>query len=95
MIVALFSIGFLESNPKSPHLFSLLMFFIPSSTLDGANYCNHQARRTHCARGEQEDEGGTNAGTMVSDTVETPSQWGRHVSLERSGKGEKLIERVE
>lgn len=46
-------------------------------------------------RGEQEDEGGTNTGTMVSDTVKTPSQWGRHASLERNGKSEKLIERVQ
>lgn len=46
-------------------------------------------------RGEQEDEGGTNAGTMVSVTVETPSQWERHASLQRSGKRGELIERVE
>ncbi|TKS82282.1 hypothetical protein D9C73_016391 [Collichthys lucidus] len=52
------------------------------------------ARRTHGARGEQEDEGSTNTGTMVSDTAETPSQWGRHASLERNRKREKLIERV-
>ncbi len=46
-------------------------------------------------RGEQEDEEGTNTGTMVSDTVKTPSQWGRHVGLKRNGKREKLIEPVE
>lgn len=98
---ALISSGFPQSNPNVPHLFSasclsiplfFLIFFIPSSSLDGAN--SVKARRTHCVRGEQEDEGGTNTGTMVSDTVKTPSQWGRHASLERNGKSEKLIERV-
>lgn len=44
-------------------------------------------------RGEQEDEGGTNTGTMVSDTVETPSQRGKHASLGRNEKREKVIER--
>lgn len=54
-----------------------------------------KARRTHCVRREQEDEGGTNTGTMVSDTVRTPSHWVRHVSPGRNGTRGKLIEWVQ
>lgn len=46
-------------------------------------------------RREQEDEGGTNTSTMVSDTVRTPSRCIRHASLERNRKRGKLIERVQ
>lgn len=41
----------------------------------------------------EEREGARDAGTAVSDTVKTPSRYGRHASLERSGKREELIER--
>jgi len=46
-------------------------------------------------RGEQEDEGGMNSSTTVSDNVETPAQSGRHASLEGNGKQDSMIERVE
>lgn len=84
---------------KIPHLFPFLspaftLIFFPILNAFTSQFCKHQARRTRCLRREQEGEGGFNTGPVVSDTVETPAQKGRHVSQEGSGKREKLIERV-
>lgn len=75
---------------------SSLSLYIPSAFVSQWGYfCKHQARRTQRARGEQEDDRGTNAGTVVSDTVETPSHRGGMWVWRGMERGEKLIARVE